>query len=146
MTDLILRTAEPGDVNAIETCITSAYADAIRKIADIPDVASGIEGDIANRNVLVAEEGGQLLGVIIYGLKAGAMMVFNLAVVPQAQGRGLARKLLAAAEADALTAGLSVLCLRTHRLMGATRAMYTHLGWQEVEETGNSVMMQKSVT
>ncbi len=146
MTDLILRTAEPGDVNAIEICITSAYADAIRKFADIPDVASGIEGDIANRNVLVAEEGGQLLGVIIYGLKAGVMMVFNLAVVPQAQGRGLARKLLAAAEADALTAGLSVLCLRTHRLMGETRAMYTHLGWHEVEVTGNSVMMKKNVT
>ncbi len=146
MTDLILRTAEPGDANAIETCITSAYADAIRKIADIPDVASGIEGDIANRNVLVAEEGGQLLGVIIYGLKSGVMMVFNLAVVPQAQGRGLARKLLAAAEADALTAGLSMLCLRTHRLLGATRAMYTHLGWHEVEVNGNSVMMQKNVT
>ena len=70
-------------------------------------------------------------------------MIFNLAVSPEAQGKGIARQLLAVAEAKAVEAGLSVLRLRTHRLMRATREMYTHLGWVEVEVSGNTVVMQK---
>ncbi len=143
MTTLILRTAEQSDAKSIQVCIASAYADAMRDIADLPDVASGIEEEIAEHQVVIAEVEGKLLGVIVFDQRAEAMMIFNLAVSPEAQGKGVARQLLAFAEAKAIEAGLSDLRLRTHRLMRATREMYTHLGWVESEVSGNTVVMQK---
>lgn len=74
------------------------------------------------------------------------MMIFNLGVSPDAQGCGIARQLLDAAETFAKSGGLHTLRLRTHRLMSGTRAMYRHLGWQEVETGGNAVVMEKQVT
>ena len=143
MTTIKLRTAERSDAKSIQVCIASAYADAMRDIADLPDVTSGIEEEIAEHQVVIAEVDGTLLGVIIFDQQAEAMMIFNLAVSPEAQGKGVARQLLAVAEAEAVELGLSILRLRTHRLMHATREMYTHLGWVEVEGAGNSVVMQK---
>ncbi len=145
MSEIRLRSAEPNDARAIEDCLAEAYADALREINDMPDVTSEILGDIATHQVLVVEDAGHVLGVIVYGPQLDAMMIFNLGVSPKAQGRGVARQLLDAAEEAAKADGLSVLRLRTHRLMSGTRAMYLHLGWQEFEAKGNTVLMEKQL-
>ncbi|MEX0306976.1 MAG: GNAT family N-acetyltransferase [Ruegeria sp.] len=146
MSEISLRSAAPDDLGAIRNCLAGAYADAKRDIDDLPDVTSGILDDINERRVLIAEHGKHLLGVIVFGEMSDAMMIFNLGVSPEAQGKGIARQLLEAAEVSAKSGGLHILRLRTHRLMSGTCAMYRYLGWQEIETRGNAVLMEKRVT
>ncbi|SHE70709.1 N-acetylglutamate synthase, GNAT family [Ruegeria intermedia] len=143
MTEITLRPAVLGDADAIRACIRAAYADPAARIPDLPDVAAGLEDDIVQHVAILAEMQGETSGVVIFGPVGRAMMVFNLAVSPAAQGQGLARKLLAQAEAQASRSGCDRLKLTTHRLMQDTRAMYRHLGWNEVAAQGNKVFFEK---
>ncbi|MEX0275885.1 MAG: GNAT family N-acetyltransferase [Ruegeria sp.] len=145
MTGISYRAASPDDTEAIQTCIARAYAAALRDIADLPDVTSGVREDIAANTVTVAEEVKRILGVVIFGETPDAVMIFNLAVIPEAQGRGVARQLLDVAEASARGSSHSFLRLRTHKLMEDTRSIYGHLGWSEVQVSGNTVLLEKSV-
>ncbi|WP_170480237.1 GNAT family N-acetyltransferase [Ruegeria arenilitoris] len=139
------RAAVPSDSGAIRLCVARAYASALGAIADLPDVTSGIEQDITKHNVTVAEVDEQILGVIIFDEVSDAIMIFNLAVAPEGQGRGIARRLLEVAETTARDCSFSLLRLRTHKLMRDTRSIYRHLGWFEVAQTENSVLLEKPV-
>lgn len=143
MTEITLRPAVVGDTDSIRACIRAAYADPAARIPDLPDVAASLEDDIAQHNVIAAEVHGEISGVIIFGPVGQAMMVFNLAVSPVVQGQGVARKLLAQAEAQAIRSGCDRLKLTTHRMMKNTCAMYRHLGWNEVAAQGNKVYFEK---
>ncbi len=145
MAEVELRSATTRDVDAIRVCIADAYASAMRDIADLPDVTSGIAEDVDARDVVIAEQDGLVLGVVVYGETLEALMVYNLAVSPEAQGQGIARRLMGAAESSASDVGLSTLRLRTHRLMVSSRDMYRHLGWEEKDVAGNTILMEKTV-
>ncbi len=145
MTEIAFRAAKPVDSEAIRLCIARAYASALSDIADLPDVTSGIEQDIAAHNVIVATERQHLLGVIIFDETPDAVMIFNLAVIPEAQGRRVARRLLDLAESHARDQKREFLRLKTHKLMQDTRSVYRHLGWAEVETTQNAVLLEKPV-
>lgn len=145
MTEIGIRPARVQDADAIRDCIDSAYASTVRDIPDLPDVTGGIREDIEARDVFVAEQDGRVLGVVVFGETLEALMVFNLAIIPEARGQGLARALMQKAENSAAEVGLSILRLRTHRLMTNTRHMYLHLGWQERDVVENTVLMEKLV-
>lgn len=146
MAEITFRPANPADTEAIRLCIARAFASALQDIADLPDVTSGIGEDIAAHDVTVAQEGPRILGVIIFGAVADAVMIFNLAVLPETQGRGVARRLLEIAESSARNRNRPYLRLRTHKLMQDTRSIYSHLGWAEVELAENTVLLQKAVS
>ncbi|EEX11020.1 acetyltransferase, gnat family [Ruegeria lacuscaerulensis ITI-1157] len=145
MTEITLRPAVEADAESIRLCIDAAYAVARQTISDLPDVSGGVEDDIRDSHVVVAESSTRLLGVLVYGFEREVAMIFNLAVSPDAQGRGIARRLLDFAETEARRRQIRVLRLTTHRLMAGTRAMYRHLGWREVAKSGNRVFLEKSV-
>lgn len=98
-----------------------------------------------------AEEDGRVPALITLG--AGklpdALHIFNIAVDPVAQGKGLIRALLAFAEAQARQRGLATLTLYTHSLMSRNRAIYAHLGFEVLgEEDGGGyaiIFMQRAV-
>ena len=142
MSEVAYRTARVNDADAIRACIRQAYSDARRLIKDLPDVTAGIAEDIEARTSVVAEDGTGILGVIFFDQVEDAIMVFNLAVAPSAQGRGIARSLLQFAGTSAREQGLNRLKLRTHRELKATVAMYVHLGWEVTEQSGNKLTMQ----
>lgn len=145
MAEITLRPAVPADSEAIRLCIAQAYATALQEISDLPDVTAGISDEIENHHVTVAEEHQSILGVIVFDETPDAVMIFNLAVSPKAQGRGVARILLQAAESLAQNQDCPTLRLRTHRQMHDTRSMYRHLGWAEVDETERAVLLEKPV-
>jgi len=145
MAEIALRPAIPADSEAIRLCITQAYATAMQEIPDLPDVTDGIAEDIENHHVTVAVDQQRILGVVIYDVTPDAVMIFNLAVSPDAQGRGVARRLLLNAESFAKTQNLANLRLRTHKQMHDTRSMYRHLGWVDVDETERAVLLEKPV-
>ncbi|WP_037307153.1 GNAT family N-acetyltransferase [Ruegeria halocynthiae] len=146
MSQVQIRKARQSDVEPIRVCIAQAYADAIRDIPDLPDVTAGICQDIEMHEALVAVLGPEVVGYVVFGPDGDALKVFNLAISPQAQGRGLARELLKAVETAAQDSGLRRLRLRTHCLMQGTVAMYQHLGWVEKGRNGNSVLMEKPIS
>ncbi len=145
MTEITLRPATIGDVDTIRACIRAAYAEAAAQIPDLPDVASGLEDEIARHQVVVAGVEDVVCGVVIFGRAGSDMMIFNLAVSPEAQGQGIARRLLDIVERAARREHVRTLRLTTHRLMVSTRAMYSHLGWHEVGRERNKVFFAKPV-
>ncbi len=142
---LTIRPAQKPDIDAVKVCVSLAYTEAKKTIPDLPGVASGLEEDLEQHHMFVAETDGLIAGAVVFGKVADRFMVINLAVHPDAQGQGVARQLMDRAEAQAREDGFDKIELRTHRLMTGTRAMYKHLGWSEVEISENKVSMQKAL-
>ena len=140
----IPRRAEAADLAAITACVRAAYAKYVPRIGKPPApmladyaalVAEGrayvIDGD--------DEEGGgraAAVGLIVLADEPDHLHVENVAVRPDAQGRGLGRALMAFAEAEARRRGYGEIRLYTHERMVENLALYPALGF---EETGRGV-------
>jgi len=100
--------------------------------------------DFARRSphcaLLVADvDGRPVVASVMVGEDGHRGWVYYLAVDPSAQGRGLGRRMMAAAEAWLLARGIWKVQLLVRRENGAVRGFYDALGF----ETGDVVMMQK---
>ncbi|MGI3167510.1 GNAT family N-acetyltransferase [Pseudooceanicola sp. C21-150M6] len=89
-------------------------------------------------------------GLIILKLQSDALMIDNIAISPESQGRGHLRRLLSLAERHARDAALPLLRLYTHVKMQRNRDIYAHFGFIEthiVEEAGRArVYMEKQLS
>jgi GNAT superfamily N-acetyltransferase len=87
---------------------------------------------------------------IVLMAKAYHVLLDNIAVRPDRQGRGLGRALIAFADAEARRAGLGELRLYTHVKMIENIALYTWLGFTETGRSHESgydrVFMKKQVS
>lgn len=141
----IIRAATLKDLAALKATITAAYADYAKRIDNLPDVAGGIEDDIASNLVFVTENNGRIGGGMILTLTEDFLHLANIAVSPAFGGQGLGRRLMQHAEQEAKRLNFSEMQLSTHVLMPENVALYTHLGWRETARTQSKVMMAKSV-
>jgi GNAT superfamily N-acetyltransferase len=64
----------------------------------------------------------------------GALHIFNIAILPEAQGRGLLRQVFAFAEDLARAIQAPKLTLFTNALMERNRTIYEHVGFTEVRQ------------
>ncbi|WP_420411480.1 GNAT family N-acetyltransferase [Roseibium sp.] len=138
-----IRRAILQDANAIKQCIDRAYAPVKERLIDLPDVSAGVEKEISEKLVFVAENNNFVAGCLILALQGTHAHLVNIAVDPEYHGRGIARLLIHTAEDYARRDGASELRLATHSGMPENVALYTHLGWSETERTGNKVLMTK---
>lgn len=83
--------------------------------------------------VTLAEEDGEIVGVVVLGPTEEGFTVDNVAVHPSQQGRGLGRALLRHAETEARRAGFDTICLYTHERMTENQALCVRLGYEEYE-------------
>jgi ribosomal protein S18 acetylase RimI-like enzyme len=89
--------------------------------------------DTAAPTVLVAADGGRIVGSVMVGFEGHRGWVYYLAVDPQHRGTGLGRRLMAAAE-DWLTAqGAPKLQLMVRAENTAALAFYERLGLERQE-------------
>jgi len=88
---------------------------------------------IRERQVTVAEDGGEIVGLVVTGPADDGFLLDNVAVHPSHQGSGLGRTLLELAEADARRAGFDSIYLYTHEKMTENQAMYARIGYFEYE-------------
>ncbi len=142
----VIRPANLADAPDLATCVTRAYAETAQRIPDLPDVADGLDEDITQHLVWVAESGGRILGGLVLILKPEEAKLANIAVDPDARGTGLGGRLIAVAEAACLERDIRVLVLNTHIGMPENVALYQHLGWQVTGQSGNTVFMSKTLT
>lgn len=80
-------------------------------------------------------EGDRLVGLIETVPEGDKLLIVNVAVEPDCQGRGLGVRLMRHAEMLARDAGLSGTRLYTNKLMAANIALYEALGYSFDKET-----------
>jgi len=81
--------------------------------------------------VWVIEEGTVVVGVLVLLPKPDHLLLDNIAIAPVHQGRGLGRRLLFFAEAEALRRGCHEIRLYTHETMTENQRIYTAIGYKE---------------
>ena len=91
-----------------------------------------------------------VVGLIETELRADHVWIENIAIAPEAQGRGIGQKLMAHVEAKALAAGLSDVRLLTNGAFDANLRFYHQQGFQtdrvESFKGGVAVYMSKNLT
>jgi ribosomal protein S18 acetylase RimI-like enzyme len=83
--------------------------------------------------VVVAERGGQILGLVVLGAGDEGFFVDNVAVDPSHQGIGVGKALLEHAESSARNAGFDSIYLYTHERMVENLALYPRIGYVEYD-------------
>ena len=131
-----LRKAKSADVAAIDGLVQRAYGRYVSRIGRPPGpMEDDYEAKVGEGLVTVADDGGEVVGLIVLVEEPDCLLVENVAVEPERQSEGIGRALLAYAEDVARGAGLSALRLYTHVTMTENLAFYPRLGY---EETGHS--------
>ena len=147
----MLRKARPEDRAAVEAIVNAAYSRYIERIGQPPGpMLDDYVGLIEAGAVSVLEEpDGALAAIIVLVPKPDHLLLDNIAVRPDRQGRGLGRRLIAFAESEARRLGHAELRLYTHATMLENIALYRRLGFEETgrgQDAGyDRVFMRKRV-
>ena len=129
----MIRRAEPADRAVVEQIVRDAYSMYIERIGKSPGpMLDDYAALIADGTVSVLEDGdGTIAALIVLLPKPDHLLLDNIAVRPDRQGRGLGRQLIAFAEAEARRLGHAELRLYTHQKMTENIALYARLGFVE---------------
>jgi ribosomal protein S18 acetylase RimI-like enzyme len=146
--DVRPRRARPEDVGAVRALVEDAYAKYVPRIGMRPlPMDDDYEARVARGEAWLI--GDPLDAVLVLVPADGYLLVDNVAVRPELQGRGLGRALLAFAEERARADGLDELRLYTNEKMTENRALYTRLGYEEMAaetiEGRHAVWMRKAL-
>jgi ribosomal protein S18 acetylase RimI-like enzyme len=127
-----IRPALPDDAAAIAACVRAAYAGYVALIGREPaPMGADYAALIAAAAVWVADDAGEVVGVLVLHERGTALLIENVAVRPDRQGRGLGRALVRFAEERARHAGLAEVTLYTNARMTENLRFYPALGYTE---------------
>lgn len=117
---------------AVETVVRSAYSRYVERIGRKPGpMLDDYRSLILSGHVYVAEVRDVIHGVLVLIPQGEAMLLDNVAVVPEAQGRGFGRQLLAFAERRASDKGFREIRLYTNEAMTENIDLYERIGYVE---------------
>lgn len=148
----LIRPASLDDEAAIRACAEHAYAHYIPRIGRKPaPMLTNYAVQIRAGDVYVAnDDSGALTGFIVFYCDGEAMMLENIAVLPERAGQGIGRALIAFCEKTARQAGLGAVVLYTNAAMTENIALYPRLGFVETdrrsEDGFNRVYFRKLLT
>jgi len=133
---MLIRAARPDEAARVEQLVAEAYRPYVPRIGREPapmavDYRTMIE--TTDHVTVVVDESHDPVVVLVTVAETDHVLVENVAVARSAQGRGLARRLLARAESAALRDGLTQVRLYTNAAMTENVAWYPHLGYTEVD-------------
>ncbi len=151
MSGPVLRPAVPGDAAAVGACARAAYQLYVPRMDREPaPMLADFPAQIEQGVVTVLESDGALQGFLVMMPRQEDFFVENVAVHPLAQGQGLGRVLMAAAESAARTAGHSQLRLYTNEVMTENLVFYRRLGFVEeglkIEDGYRRIYLVKQLT
>lgn len=132
--DFEIRSAQAEDATAIAECVAAAYRHYIDRIGKPPGpMLDDYKEVIQQHRVLVLTNGANINGVLVLIRQTQSLLVDNVAVHPDYQGRGLGRRLMALAEEEARRLGFTTVTLYTNERMTANIELYKKLGYTETE-------------
>jgi len=127
-----IRTATFDDVARIRLIARAAYAKYVARIDREPaPIGADYEGEVAAGRVVVVEADGSARGYMVAWPEADAYFIDNIGIEPNAQGKGLGRRLLEHAASEAHRLRLPALRLYTNAAMTENVSMYAYLGFVE---------------
>jgi ribosomal protein S18 acetylase RimI-like enzyme len=154
---LVLRPATPADAPPLAATIAAAFAQYRGKLVPesgaFRETAEGIAAELAKgAGAIVAERNGKMLGCVMTKVMEGDLYFGRLSVVPGARGLGLARRLVAAVEADARARGLAGVRLGVRVVLTENQRLFASLGYVETGREAHpgfdhptSINMRKSL-
>jgi GNAT superfamily N-acetyltransferase len=147
----VLRPAVAADAAAVTDLVNAAYGHYVQRIGMQPGPMREDYADVIGAaDVVVADEDGALVGVLVLRITDEGFLIDNVAVHPSRQGSGLGRALLEHAEAAARRAGFDSVYLYTHERMSENLALYTRIGYVEYERRSQDefarVFLRKNLT
>ena len=131
---LAMRQAGPGDLAAIEAMQHAAYAPnrVLLGVEPLP-LQADYRAVLRDYDVWLAEAaagtGLSLAGVLVLRAESGALLIWSIATAPEAQGRGVANRLLQRAETSARALGLASMTLYTGEKLVQNIAWYARHGF-----------------
>ena len=135
-----IRPAMADDRAEVEAIVHDAYSIYIPRMGREPGpMLDDYAALISARRVHVLKADGAVLGVVVLIPEPDAMLLDNVAVRPEAKGRGYGRLLITFAERTAREAGYGTIRLYTHETMTENIALYNRIGFVEThrgEERG----------
>ena len=128
-----IRPAQAEDAEAVRQLVRNAYAVYVPRIGREPaPMGADYEGLIGEGAVTVIVEDDSIVGVVVLRPQTDALVLENVAVAPDKQGRGIGRALIAFAEQRARELKLTKVSLYTNARMTENVARYPRLGYVEV--------------
>lgn len=146
-TSTTLRRAGPDDAATVRALTRAAYAAWVPLIGREPrPMQADYEAAVRDHWVDLLEADGSLLGLIQIVPAADHLLIENVAVRPDLQGRGLGRRLMAHAERLAREHGVGELRLYTNQAFAANIRLYRTLGYgiDREEDVGNGIAVYMS--
>jgi ribosomal protein S18 acetylase RimI-like enzyme len=129
-----LRPATAADAPRLSELVRSAYAHYVECLGGPPRPMTDDYAEVVRTHrVIVAERGGEMLGLVVVGIDDEGFFVDNVAVDPSHQGIGVGRALLKHAETAARDAGFESIYLYTHERMVENLALYSRVGYVEYD-------------
>jgi GST-like protein len=129
-----VRPARPDEAAAVAALVEAAYEPWVAVVGQRPGpMDDDYAGRIARGEAfVVAEASGALAGLVVAEEKDGAFWLANVAAAPSCAGKGLGRRLIRFAEAEARRRGHGAIRLYTHQRMERNIALYRSLGYAEI--------------
>jgi ribosomal protein S18 acetylase RimI-like enzyme len=145
-----IRRAVADDVPAISSCVAAAYERYVDRIGKPPAPMLDDYNQIVDQyDVFVLTVDEKVVGALVLVKQERSLLLDNIAVHPDYQGRGYGRKLVAFAEQRVKSTGLALLTLYPNEHMTESIELYKKLGFVEIErktEQGyRRVYMQKTL-
>ena len=142
------RAADAADAAAIRDIVRAAYAKWVPVIGREPlPMRADYDKAVREHQFELAIEDGRIVGLIETIAHDDHIWIENVAVTPEAQGRGIGRQLLDSAERTAVEAGLRELRLLTNGAFKANVSLYKRQGYavdrEEPFMNGTTVYMSK---
>ena len=129
-----IQRARPEDAMFLRKIAQAAYRPYIRRIGRKPaPMLADFPLLIAAGEVWTLSEIADIVGFIVMRTTPDGWHVENIAVDPEAHGRGYGRRLLDFAEEEARRNGCGMMNLYTNAKMRENVALYARLGWREVD-------------
>jgi ribosomal protein S18 acetylase RimI-like enzyme len=128
----MIRLATPQDRIAVEAIVRDAYSVYLERMSKPPGpMLDDYAAQIAAGSVNVLDEDGDIVAIVVLLAKPDHLLLDNIAVRPDRQGRGLGRRMIAFTEAEARRRGFAEIRLYTHETMVENIALYTRVGFVE---------------
>lgn len=134
---LALRAATLADAPAIAATIATAFAQyrgiLVPESSAFRETPEAITTQLAaGSSVIVAERNGTMIGCVVTEVLEGDLYFGRLAVLPEARGTGLAKRLIGAVEDEARRRGLTGVRLGVRIALEANQRLFNSLGYREI--------------
>jgi ribosomal protein S18 acetylase RimI-like enzyme len=134
LSGVALRPATEDDVPRLSELVRTAYAHYIERLGEPPRPMTDDYAEVVRtQRVIVAERGGEIVGLVVLGVGDEGFFVDNVAVDPSHQGQGVGKALLEHAEIAARDAGFDSIYLYTHERLVENLALYARIGYVEYD-------------